>query len=114
MKILVIFTGGTIGSKLTDGFISPDRGAPYALLEKFKYPGIGFDTVSPYTILSENLSVKELNILLDTVRKSLHMGYDGIIITHGTDTLQYSAAAVLECVKNTAVPIVFVSSNYPL
>ena len=116
MKILVIFTGGTIGSKIHNGFISPDNSTGYELLDKFKQENadVRFDTVNPYTVLSENLSAKELNILLDTVRKNVNAGYDGIIVTHGTDTMMYSANAVCECVKNTSTPIVFVSSNYPL
>ncbi len=43
MKILFVFTGGTIGSTLQGGFITPTQGAPYLLLERYreKY-GISF------------------------------------------------------------------------
>ena len=36
MKILVIFTGGTIGSEVKDGWISPDSSAKYELIANYK------------------------------------------------------------------------------
>ncbi|MBR1598194.1 MAG: asparaginase [Lachnospiraceae bacterium] len=40
--------------------------------------------------------------------------YDGIIVTHGTDTLPYSAAALSYALGNTCIPVCLVSSNYPI
>ena len=36
MKILVVFTGGTIGSCYNDGVISPDSSTRYKLIEMYK------------------------------------------------------------------------------
>lgn len=116
MKILVIFTGGTIGSKLQNGRISPDSGAKYELTDAFreKYPSVRFDTAEPYTVLSEYLSADTLNSLIKCVKSNLYSGYNGIIVTHGTDTLQYSAAALSFALGCDCAPVVLVSSNYPL
>ena len=57
MKILFLFTGGTIGSTVHGGFIGTDRKKPYLLLESYrKKYGIDFEfeAESPYTSLSEN------------------------------------------------------------
>lgn len=116
MKILTVFTGGTIGSTLKDGFIAPEKAQAYTLIDNYRYrgdDGVEFDTVCPYIALSENLNAEKLNLLIKTVADNLKNGYDGIIITHGTDTLQYSAAAV-GFAFGAELPIVFVSSNYPL
>lgn len=117
MKILVIFTGGTIGSTVTNGWISPDSTTRYTLINNFKESygeEIEFETDSPFSILSENLSAKTLKLLTDRVTDAVEKDYDGIIVTHGTDTLQFSAAALAYATGNDCIPTVMVSSNFPL
>ena len=116
MKILVVFTGGTIGSAVSDGWISPDEKMKYLLIEKYRaltLDNTEFDTLNPYTILSENLSAENLNSLIKCVRENISK-YDGIVVTHGTDTLQYTAAALSFAFGSNTVPVVLVSSNYPI
>ncbi len=114
MRISIIFTGGTIGSLTKNEWVGVDESSRYLLLDRIDKEGITFETVAPYTILSEHLSSRELNLLQDCVAKELQKQPDGIIITHGTDTLQYSAAAIEYAFADTPVPIVFVSADYPL
>ena len=118
MKILVIFTGGTIGCVEKDGWRDLESDAKYTLLkmykEQFSHGDEEFDTLSPYSVLSEQLSSSELNMLLNAVEANISNGYDGIIITHGTDTLQYTAAALAYSFNKCPVPIVLVSAASPL
>ncbi len=115
MKIAVIFTGGTIGSSIQNDFISVDNKTKYLLLKKYENDNeIIFDTSSPYSILSENLSAKELNLLQEEISKKLSGNFDGIIVTHGSDTLQYASTAMEYAFGTTQIPIIFVSANYPL
>ncbi len=117
MKILVVFTGGTIGSLVHDGFISPDERTRRLLIDLYekKYGSdIDFEIIEPYYVLSETLSHLELNLLVDCVTKEAKKEYDGIIVTHGTDTLQYSAAALSFALGSETVPVLLVSANYPL
>lgn len=117
MKILVIFTGGTIGSTLKNGWISPSSGTKSVLMDyymKKTNSSVQFETVAPYTVLSENLSADHLNALIKCVKEAMKKGFGKIIICHGTDTLQYSAAALSYALSGEAVQAVFVSSNYPL
>ncbi len=124
MKISVIFTGGTIGSSVGEsGYIAPDPACRYQLLDWYyashrrdmEEYGIDFRISEPYRILSENLAPKYLNLLIRTVREVLREAeIDGVIITHGTDTLQYTAAALGYVFGNMGVPIVLVSSDYPI
>lgn len=118
MKILVIFTGGTIGSSARDGWISPDGQSKRELIGAYEAShacdDVRFVISEPYTILSENLTADNLNALTATVREAAKEDYDGIIITHGTDTLQYSAAALSLALEAPQIPILLVSSNYPL
>lgn len=129
MKILVIFTGGTIGSSVNaEGFFSPDQKKGYRLLELYKerfekseYSAaettgaqITFETCEPYTTLSENLDTEHIQKLIACVKENLDKGYDGIIVTHGSDTLQYSAAALGYACGNDTIPVMLVASNYIL
>ncbi len=116
MKILVIFTGGTIGSAVTDGWISPASEMKYLLIEKYRErtgDDMEFDTITPYTILSENISAENINALIKCVGENINK-YDGIIVTHGTDTLQFSAAALAYAFGCNCTPVVLVSSNYTI
>ena len=115
MKILVIFTGGTIGSTVNENYISLDESKKYALIENFNknnHTEVEFDTIAPYSIFSENLSGEQLTTLCKLVETKVKSGYDGIIVTHGTDTIQYTASALAFTVK-TKIPVVLVSANYP-
>ena len=53
MKILVIFTGGTIGSTVNENWISLNDNTKYTLIENYKKidSSVEFDVLSPYSIL---------------------------------------------------------------
>lgn len=119
MRICTIFTGGTIGSRVSgEGVISPHSSMVYRLLDSYtrQYGAdIEFSVEEPFQILSENLSAENLLHLINTVSNVLNnVKPDGIVITHGTDTLQYTAAILGYIFAKTDVPIVLVSSNYVL
>ncbi len=116
MKILVIYTGGTIGSVKSDGYVSISESTKGELIKRYKnsFGGdICFEEMSPFTILSENLSAEVLNRITAITIEKAKGDYDGIIITHGTDTVQYTACA-LSIALGECIPVLLVSSNYPL
>ena len=45
------------------------------------------------------------------VASELNRGYDGVVITHGTDTMHYTSAALSFMLKNLGKPVVFVGSQ---
>ena len=112
MKIAVVFTGGTIGSKAGEN-IGPDGEQPYKLLSICP-DDVSYDVFEPYTILSEYLTGSHINKLLDCVGGLLFKDYDGIIVTHGTDTIQYSAAALGYAFAGCNIPIMLVGAQYVL
>lgn len=116
MKIGVIFTGGTIGSCKGEHGIAPTESAPRHLLTAYAArtgDTYEFPTAEPYTILSENLTLAHVVALANCVREK-SAEWDGIIITHGTDTLQYTGAALGYMLGLSSKPVVLVSANYPL
>lgn len=113
MKLALIFTGGTISGEVKDGSISPAQKTKSILTEALD-KDIFVESFQPYYILSEQLNGEYLSELIGCVGKRLSEKFDGIIITHGTDTLQYSAAALALAFGKSKIPIVLVSSNYIL
>ncbi len=116
MKITVIFTGGTIGSTLQKNGIATDQSAPRELLARYRAATndyTTFKTIEPYTLLSENLTFSHLTLLADTIEAELNDA-DGVIVTHGTDTLPYTAAALSYIFGLCPKPVMLVSSNYIL
>lgn len=118
MNIRIIFTGGTIGSAEKDNIISTDSKAAYTLLEKYRKEydaaDVSFETSEPLRMLSENLSASEINLIIKSVREAITEDTDGIIVTHGTDTIQYTAAALSLILDSINIPVMLVSSAYPL
>ncbi|MDE6111619.1 MAG: asparaginase domain-containing protein, partial [Eubacterium sp.] len=117
MKILIMFTGGTIGCSSSGGVISPNEENTKLLLELYKKEyskDVDFEITEPYYALSENNTGKTLEHLISAVCDAVNMDYSGIIVTHGTDTLQYSAAALSYALGNKTIPVLLVSSNYVL
>lgn len=118
MNIRIIFTGGTIGSAEKDNIISTDSKAAYTLLEKYRKEyddaDVSFETSEPLRMLSENLSASEINLIIKSVGEAVTEDTDGIIVTHGTDTIQYTAAALSLILDSINIPVMLVSSAYPL
>jgi len=118
MKILVIFTGGTIGSAKSGSVIDIDAETSFQLLESYlaqpQAKPVEFETQQPIYILSENLVPNDWDVLLHTLNGVDQSQYDGIIIAHGTDTLPYTAAAISFGIQQCDVPVMLVSSDYPL
>ncbi|MDD5460363.1 MAG: asparaginase domain-containing protein [Methylococcales bacterium] len=118
-NILLVFTGGTIGSAASEGTINTTGTARFELIRQFRQHHkndhyIEFNTIQPLQILSENLAPRAWQILIAAIEAERPDQFDGIIITHGTDTLAYTAAALSYYFHTTKVPILLVGSDYPL
>ena len=116
-KICVIFTGGTIGSSITDNCVDLDGRSASRLINGYtsKYgEAIHFDDLKPLNILSENVQTEDLYKMADCVRSIDYDAYDGIIFTHGTDTLSFTANYFSQIFADLPLPLVMVSALYPL
>lgn len=116
-KILVILTGGTIGSKVEGKIINTTAASSYRLLQLYneKYADdTEFEVIQPINILSENLTPVEWGVLCNCLLELNFEKYQGIIITHGSDTLSYTSALIGTMFENCSIPIVLVASNLAL
>jgi glutamyl-tRNA(Gln) amidotransferase subunit D len=109
----IVSTGGTIASRIdyrtgsvTSQFDAGDILSAIPELAKVA----NYRTRSISTILSENMTPVIWQDLARAVHEEIKSGVSGVIITHGTDTMAYSASA-LSFMLRTPVPVVFVGSQ---
>jgi L-asparaginase len=117
--ILMILTGGTIGSTVNAGTIDTNSTTQSKLLHLFQQQDthpeeLHFHCLEPIQILSENLAPTVWQTLIAAIEAQQLDHYDGIIITHGTDTLAYTASALSFYFHALKIPLLLVSSDYPL
>lgn len=116
-KILVILTGGTIGSVILGNDVDVTDASPYRLINQYRqvYGGADeFEVRQPLTVLSENMQPGLWNVLCRAMCTIDYSAYQGVIIAHGSDTLAYSSALLGMLLGNVPVPVVLTASNYPL
>ena len=112
-KVAILSTGGTIASKIdyrtgavTSQFTADDILAAIPELKEIA----DFKGRVISSILSENMDSESWQNLARAVVEEIEAGAEGIIVTHGTDTMMYTAAA-LSFMIETPVPIVLVGSQ---
>ncbi len=116
-KILIIYTGGTIGM-ITD----PETGA----LKPFDFNHISEEVPDlkkiPYQldtlffkdpIDSSNITPKAWIKVANQIEEHYNQ-YDGFVVLHGSDTMAYSASALSFMLRNLAKPVIFTGSQLPI
>ncbi len=113
-KILLVATGGTIASQETGEGLAPEISAQ-GLLDFVPEIGRSFhvDSVEPFRLDSTNLTPTHWRLIAQCVRDN-YVNYDGFVITHGTDTLAYTAAALSYMVRGSPKPIVLTGAQKPI
>lgn len=119
MKILVILTGGTIACKVENNIIDANSNTAYDILRLYNNTAetaneVEFTVKQPFTILSENYTAGTYNTLIDYLYSCNLDEYNGVIITHGSDTLSYTSAMVGMLLKDTKIPVLLTAADYPL
>ena len=118
MKLLTIFTGGTIGCLQGDNYgLDVREETSQMLVDRYhnsRDDGVEFISKTPFFNLSESRTVAELSALITCIEENLKKSHDGVIITHGTDTMPYASCAVSYALSHLDVPIVFTGANYPI
>lgn len=117
-KILVIYTGGTIGMVSTDQGYDVQEGYLTGVVENlinsanFNMPEF---VIKEYTNLidSSNINPKSwISIALDIIKN--YEQYDGFVVLHGTDTLAYTASVLSFMLGEIQKPVIVTGSQIPL
>lgn len=115
LKLHILHTGGTISTTLVDGALAP-AATDDALTEMWsaRYGYADFTHSRPIDILSENISENDLYAVVGGIKEALRGNPDGIIVTHGSDTFDFTANYLACVFKGARLPIVLINSLYPL
>lgn len=118
-SLLVVFTGGTIGSKAEGNSINVEGTGSYYLLQAYSESegardDITLETLQPLNLLSENMTPTDWLTLASAIKETDLEPYSGVIITHGSDTFAYTAAMFSYLFTGMGIPIVFTAGNYPI
>ncbi len=113
-KILLLTTGGTIASVKTDKGLVPGLSGEW-LVEKIpEVKTLCEITVKPIlNIDSSNMSSSDWLVIANAIHEGLN-NFDGIVITHGTDTMSYTTSIVSYMLRNLNKPVVFTGSQLPI
>jgi len=112
-ELAIVSTGGTIASRIDyrTGAVTSQFDADDILTAIPDLAKVGrYRTRQLYTILSENMTPAIWQELARAVFDEIRRGVAGVIVTHGTDTMAFSASALSFMLK-TPVPVVFVGSQ---
>lgn len=116
-KILIIYTGGTIGM-----IENPETGS----LEPFDFEYL-IDNVPKIKRLDYRIDSYQFEVPIDSsamnpshwqdiayVIATFYDRYDGFVVLHGTDTMAYTASALSFMLENLRKPVVITGSQLPI
>jgi L-asparaginase len=117
-KILIIYTGGTIGMKASEDGYVPISGFEHLIRARLDHTHHAllpdFDVLELTPLIdSANLTVHHWNTMAQPIIQHTK-GYDGFIVLHGTDTMAYSASALSFMLQGLNKPVIFTGSQIPL
>lgn len=113
-KVLILATGGTIASQAGADGLVPNEASPELMnvFEEFrKYYKIDFHLI--LNLDSSNIQAEEWQLIARRVYEALP-DYDGVLITHGTDTMAYTASMLTFMLQNLDKPVVLTGSQIPV
>ena len=111
-RVHLLATGGTIASRRTDDGLSATTPAAELLAAAGALPGLEVTVSDLTTVPSFALTGADVRGLLRAVRERLADGVDGVVVTHGTDTMEESAF-LADLVHDDPRPVVFTGAQRP-
>jgi len=113
-NVTIISTGGTIASRVDyrTGAVRPAISASdlYSIVPELSDIAV-IETEILFSVFSEDLTPKHWSVTAKTIAKHIAKGAQGIVITHGTDTMGYTAAALSFALQNLPVPVILVGAQ---
>ena len=113
-RILFVATGGTIASEMTAFGLKPGVSAEALLQAVPAIAGLcDVDSEQLYDLDSTDIGPEHWLGIARVIREN-YAAYDGFVISHGTDTMAYSAAALSYLIQGSVKPIIFTGAQKPI
>eukprot|EP00931_Biecheleriopsis_adriatica_P073381 TRINITY_DN47679_c0_g1_i1.p1 TRINITY_DN47679_c0_g1~~TRINITY_DN47679_c0_g1_i1.p1 ORF type:complete len:416 (-),score=95.54 TRINITY_DN47679_c0_g1_i1:89-1336(-) len=116
-KVLMLYTGGTIGMTDIDGSLGLVPGSlvqrlkGLAELEQEKVPQCYFEEFDPI-LDSADMCPEDWCTIAEVIER-FYFDYDGFVVLHGTDTMAYTASALSFMLEQLAKPVILTGSQLP-
>ena len=116
-KILLIYTGGTIGMKkdFESGALQAfDFSKLLQKIPELRLLACTIETISfEKPIDSSNMNPEKWVEIAQIIEEN-YSRFDGFVVLHGSDTMSYSASALSFMLENLAKPVIFTGSQLPI
>jgi len=116
-KILLIYTGGTIGMVKdfeTGALKAFDFKELLNRIPELHLLDCSIETISFETpIDSSNMNISNWQKIAQLIEEN-YSKFDGFVVLHGSDTMSYSASALSFMLENLAKPVIFTGSQLPI
>lgn len=116
-KILLIYTGGTIGmikDYETGALKAFNFDELLVKIPELRLLDCEISTASFETVIDSSNMNPTYWTELCTIIEDNYEVYDGFVVLHGSDTMSYSASALSFMLENLAKPVVFTGSQLPI
>jgi len=113
-KLLLLATGGTIAAVQGEEGLAPGMDAEELIsFLDGEHPEYRIDSKLLMNIDSTNMQPESWVKIAEAVYEN-YAHYDGFVITHGTDTMAYTSAALSYMLQNVNKPVVITGSQVPI
>ena len=113
-KVLLIGTGGTIASEVGSSGLVPELTTEDLLAHIPAISGIcEVECIQLLSLDSTNMQPRHW-LMMAACIKEHYEEYDGFVLTHGTDTMAYTAAALSYLVQESPKPIILTGAQKPI
>ena len=111
-KLLLLSTGGTIASVASQTGLTPGESGE-DLLQTLQNLPYQIDVADILALDSSNIQPEEWRLMAEKVYQA-RQTYAGIVISHGTDTMAYTASMLTFMLPNLDIPVVLTGSQVPM
>lgn len=113
-RILLVGTGGTIASEVTENGLAPELTTEQLLAHIPAISEICDVTCLQLLNLDSTNMTPENWLEMARCIRAHYADYDGFVLTHGTDTMAYTAAALSYLIQGSPKPIVLTGAQKPM
>lgn len=116
-RILIVYTGGTIGmieDPVTKALKPFDFSHLLENVPKIKMLDYEIDNIQFHPpIDSSDMNVEHWKLIVHSIADN-YDNYDGFVVLHGTDTMSYTASALSFMLQNLQKPVIITGSQLPI
>lgn len=111
-KLLLLSTGGTIASVVSESGLVPGESGEQLIQMMGSLP-YQIEVQDILNLDSSNIQPEEWKLIAEKIYANCH-NYDGIVVSHGTDTMAYTASMMTFMLQGIDIPVVFTGSQVPM